>query len=257
LEIIDFHTHPFLTERYNICSHTAHCKMSADKTKDTMQKLGVSKICGSVISFAEDGLSEWDRVKDWNDQALLLREYYGDFYVPGFHVHPDYVRESCEEIDRMASLGVRLIGELIPYRFSYRNYSTKAMKEILTYAAKKGMIVSFHSMDDDDMDAFVRENPEAKLVAAHPGEYGEFVRHMRRMKMSENYFLDLSGYGIFRHGMLRHAIDEVGAERLLYGSDFPTCNPSMYLGGVIMDELITKEEQERILSKNAKRLLGI
>ena len=96
-----------------------------------------------------------------------------------------------------------------------------------------------------------------KSVGALLGEYGAFMRHMERMKMSENYYLDLSGYGIFRHGMLRHAIDEFGAERFLFGSDYPTCNPAMYLGGVLLDDLITDEEKEMILSKNAKRILGL
>lgn len=80
---------------------------------------------------------------------------------------------------------------------------------------------------------------------------------MERMKLSENYYLDVSGYGIFRHGMLRHAIDLFGAERFLYGSDYPTCNPGMYLGGVLLDNLITDSEKELILAKNAKRVLNI
>ena len=92
---------------------------------------------------------------------------------------------------------------------------------------------------------------------AHPGEYGAFMRHVERMKLSENYYLDVSGYGIFRHGMLRHAIDAFGAERILYGSDYPTCNPAMYIGGVLLDSLISDSEKELIFAKNAKRLLGL
>jgi hypothetical protein len=83
------------------------------------------------------------------------------------------------------------------------------------------------------------------------------MRHVERAKWSDNYYLDLSGYGLFRHGMLRRAIDEMGADRILFGSDYPTCNPSMYIGGVLLDELISDEEKELIFSGNAKRLLGI
>jgi predicted TIM-barrel fold metal-dependent hydrolase len=103
----------------------------------------------------------------------------------------------------------------------------------------------------------VKNHKDVVFVAAHPGEYGDFMRHVERMKMSENYYLDLSGYGLFRHGMLRRAIDEVGVERILFGSDFPTCSPAMYIGGVLLDELITDEEKEMIFSQNAKRLLKI
>ena len=39
----------------------------------------------------------------------------------------------------------------------------------------------------------------------------------------------------------------------LFGTDFPTCNPAMFLGGVILDTLITEEEKKMILAENAKR----
>ena len=57
-------------------------------------------------------------------------------------------------------------------------------------------------------------------VTAQLGEYGEFMRYMEHMKMSENYYFDLSGYGIFRHRILRCAIDEFCLERFLFGSDY-------------------------------------
>ncbi len=259
-EIIDFHTHPFLSERTNICSHREHCRMSATETRRTLETLGISRICGSVIGRGlpvpeEDG--EWGRIKYCNDEALALRAIYGDFYIPGFHIHPDYVRESCEEIERMSQLNVRLVGELVPYWHGWKDYSCKALSQILDVCEQYSMVVSFHSMGEDAMDAMVREHPKITFVAAHPGEYGEFLRHMERMRLNDNYYLDLSGYGIFRHGMLRHAIDKHGAHRFLFGSDYPTCNPAMYIGGVLLDDLISEREKEMIFSENAKRILGI
>ncbi len=257
-EIIDFHTHPFMNKETNICSHEEYSDMSAKNTIRDMKKLGISKICGSVIGFGDrESQNIWDTIKKHNDEALALQKMYGDFYVPGFHVHPEYIRESCEEIERMDKLGVKLVGELVPYMHGWSDYSCKGFSEILDVAAQHEMIVSVHSSDDDQMDAMVRNHPEVVFVAAHPGEYGEFMRHMERMKMSNNYYLDLSGYGIFRHGMLRHAIDEFGAERFLFGSDYPTCNPAMYIGGVLLDIMITDREKEMIFSENAKRLLKL
>ncbi len=73
----------------------------------------------------------------------------------------------------------------------------------------------------------------------HPGGYGAFMRYIERMKLSDNYYLYISGYGIFRHGMLRKAIDTFGIDRIIFGSDYRTCNPAMYIGGVLSDNLIT------------------
>lgn len=258
-DIIDFHIHPFFDEKSNICSHTEHCNMSADSTRKMFENLGVSRVCGSVLTSDLSSCPEnmWERILKENDTALELRDHYNGFYIPGFHVHPDFVEESIAEIHRMHALGVNLIGELCPYYYGWRDYSCDGFSKILDEAEKYGMVVSFHSMGEDEMDKMVQEHPNVTFVAAHPGEYKYFMRHIERMKMSDNYYLDLSGYGIFRHGMLRHAIDEFGAERFLFGSDFPTCNPAMYVGGVLLDDLITDEEKELIFSKNAKRILKL
>lgn len=259
-EIIDFHTHPFTSDKNNICAHKKHLDMSIDGTKNMLEELGVSRICGSVLTLGalQDSYTNvWEAIREDNDNALRLRECYEGFYIPGFHVHPAFVEESIEEIRRMSDEGVKLIGELCPYNYGWDDYSCKGFSRILDEAEKYGMVVSFHSMNDDAMDEMVKNHPNITFVAAHPGEYNTLMRHLSRMKMSDNYYLDLSGTGIFRHGMIRHAIDEVGADRFLFGTDYPICNPAMFIGSVLLDTLITDEEKRLIFSENAKRILKL
>lgn len=260
-EIIDFHTHPFDDSATNICAHKEWFDMSAENTVEYLKGLGISKICGSVLCRDIEGITHydnyWDMIADSNERALKLWAQYGDFYIPGFHVHPDYVKESCDEIERMHKLGVHLLGELVPYMHGWTDYSCKAFDEILDVATGYGMVVNLHTMDQDEMDRMVQKHPKTIFVAAHPGEYADYMRHLNRMEMSENYYLDLSGTGLFRHGMLRHGIDAFGAERFLFGSDYPTCNSSMFIGGVALDTLISEEEKQMIFAGNAKRLLGM
>ena len=75
--------------------------------------------------------------------------------------------------------------------------------------------------------------------------------------MTQYEIIDLSGTGLFRQGMLRRGIDEVGVERFIFGSDYPTCNPSMFIGGVALDTLISEEEKSMIFAGNAKKLLNL
>ena len=199
----------------------------------------------------------WETIKNNNDAALKLKEYYGDFYIPGFHVHPEYLEESIEEIHRMHQMGIRLIGELVPYKDGWDDYSSKEFSILIDEAAKHNMIINFHSQGEDEMDDMVKNHKDVVFVAAHPGEYNAFMRHIERMKMSENYYLDISGYGIFRYGMLRKAIDTFGIDRIIFGSDYPICNPGMYIGGVLYDNLISDSEKEKIFSLNTKKLLNI
>lgn len=261
-EIIDFHTHPFLTPDCNICRYKYFSdKITARDTQRDLESLGISRICGSVISPYDKNTFGWEDIKKANDIALELKKIYGDFYTPGFHVHPAFIRESCEEIERMHALGVRLIGELVPYAHMWReqsfHYGSKELSEILDVAEQYHMIVSLHTMDEDGLDKMVREHPHLTIVAAHPGEAQTYARHLERMKLSENYYLDLSGTGMFRFASTRNAIDTVGADRLLFGSDYPTCQAGMMLGGILMDYTLTDAEKEAILAGNAKRLLDL
>ena len=260
-EIIDFHTHPFAKRENNICAHIDYCHMSAADTRRVMEGLGISRFCGSVLSLKGD--KTWAEVQACNDEALRLAEYYQGAYIPGFHVNPRYPKESCAEIGRMAALGVRLIGEVVPYIDGWAEsgkgamYDSPELSEILDCAEEHRMIFSFHSCYEDEMDRMVAAHPNLVMVAAHPGEITNFNRHMERMKTSKNYYLDLSGTGLFRYGMLRHAIDLFGPERFLFGSDYPTCAPALYVGGVLLDSLLTDDEKRLVFAGNAKRLLGL
>lgn len=258
-EIIDFHTHPFGHGGANICSHSEYCDMSKDNIVRDMKNVGVSKICGSSIvrvSDLQNNSSQLDAIRASNLAAFEISRDLGGYYVPGIMVHPDYIEESIAEIDFYYSKGVRLVGELVPYMHGWRDYSCDGFSVILDHITRKNMIVSLHSMGEDEMDRMVQKHPDTKFVFAHPGEYGEFMRHMKRLKMSENCYLDLSGTGLFRYGMLRHAIDEVGLEKIIFGSDYPTCNPSMFVGGVMLEPLLSDNEKQAIFSENIRKLFA-
>ena len=257
-EIIDFHTHPFIDHENIASKHKDMCDMSAAKTRKLYKNLGISKICGSVIMGKRpEDKNAWEKLKRNNDIALKLRDYYGDFYIPGFHVHPDFLEESIDEIHRMHSLGVNLIGEIVACNDGWSGYSRDDFSQILDEAGKYNMVVSLHSEYDDEMDAMVKRHPDIIFVAAHPGEYPELMRHLERAKFSENYYLDISGTGLFRYGMLRAAVEAMGADRVIFGSDFPCCTPGMFLGGVLYDDFLTDDQKEKIFSGNAKRILGL
>ena len=234
--------------------------MSEQNTPAYLKSLGISHICGSVLDAKKEfpeGTTLWDRLSYSNKTALSLAERYDGFYTPGFHVHPRYIRESCEEIEKMSKRGIRLIGELVPYMDEWSDYSCREFDEIINVALMYNMIVNFHTIDNDQIDAMVKKLPKNIFVAAHPGEYENAVRYFERMKLSENYSLDLSGTGLFRLGVLRHGIDVCGSERFLFGSDYPVCSPAIIIGELRLNPLYTDSERENIFSKNAKRLLGL
>lgn len=259
-EIIDFHTHPFTENANNLCSYSGHCHMSIDTTIELMDYHNVSKFCGSVICMQDKYKlnKPWHAVKLSNDKALELAKTYQGRYIPGFHIHPHYIRESCAEIERMNKAGVKLIGELVPYIHGWGSeaFTAKGLDEILDVAHYYNMIVSFHS-SDSDFEEMISKHPNITFVGAHPDEYNRYMYHLELLKKYDNYYLDLSGYGIFRQHMLRYGIDKVGVEKFIFGSDYPTCNLPMYIGAILLDSSITDSEKEYIFSKNARKLLNL
>lgn len=266
MEIIDFHTHPFLYPADNICRYQDHCAMSAERILPDLHAAGISKFCGSVIRTKEsvakacgtrpDDLSWWDVVHACNEEMLALRDVLGPAYLPGVMVHPDYVGESLAEMETLYAQGVRLVGELVPYSHGWEDYSCPGFSKLLDAAQDLGMAVSIHSMGDDAMDAMAAAHPGCAIVFAHPGEAEAVRRHMARLNKSESFYLDLSGTGLFRHGVLRALIDEVGVEKILFGTDYPVCNPYMYVGGVGLDPMLSDGEKGAVFAENTRRLFA-
>ena len=260
-KIIDFHTHPFMTSDQNICNYKKYIdNFSVEFTKKYLTDMGITKICGMVFSPGDvikedtDKKIVWESIKRNNDLALELKKVYGDFYEPGFSIHPALVKESCDEIDRMHKKGVKIVGELLPYWYKY-SFASDGLDEIIDYATQKGMIINLHTCDEDNLDAMVKKHRDTIIVGAHPGELPQVERHLKRMKESENYYIDISGTGLFRLGMLRRFIKEFSVDRILFGTDYPVCSPAMYVGGIALDSTFTEEEKIKIFSGNAERLL--
>ncbi len=260
--IIDFHTHPYLDQTENYCMFTDDFKLSPTEAAEDLKNAGISKICGSVINrIPYDKENGFAQIRALNDKALAAKEFYGDFYEPGFHIHPSYVKESLETIEFMHQNGYKLIGELVPYMHGWReagmDFASKEMQEILDLAGEYEMVFSYHTMLEwqEQMETMIAGNPRVTFVAAHPGQKAEYLLHLERLAKYDNAYLDLSGTGLFRYGMVREGIRRVGAEKFLFGTDYPITNPGMYVQAVCFEH-ISEEDREKIFCRNAERILG-
>jgi len=250
MKIIDFHTHPFITADENLCFYETDIDFSSD-----IDCADIYKFCGSVIKYLNP--ESFDEVQELNAHALKLKNLYGDRYIPGIHIHPKFVRESCEEIIKSKS-NVKLIGELVPYMMCWGDltYSSKETIEIFKLAEELGMVVNAHPTTIEDMERILKEVPKLNIVFAHPGEKAHYLEQLELMEKYENMFLDLSGTGLFRYTMLSYGVKRVGSGRFVFGTDFPICNASMNIGGVFGEQL-SQKDYEMIFHENAENLLGL
>ena len=251
-EIIDFHIHPFVDESSCLCAYTKDIGTDKRDIKAELAEAGIGRLCGSVITKVGDG---FPRELNCNATAMKLWKNFGDSYIPGIQVNSAYIDESCREIDAAKERGVVMVGELVPYFYGW-SYSDEGFAKILEHTKGKIELYSLHTIEIEAMVKIAKDFSYINFVFAHPGERSLIEQHIEAMKNHENIYLDLSGTGLFRYGMLEYLVNKVGSERILFGTDYPICNPAMYTHGVEYEK-ISEKAKENIFSANAKRLLNI
>ena len=251
-DIIDCHFHPAVNEETDTNWFWSSGNMQAQI--DTLRRAGISQACGSLIKFINpDSFAE---IRTLNDKALVLRDQFPDFYIPGIQVHPRFPDESCQEIERCCGgEDVRWIGELVGSIMGYEcEYATEKALVIMRSAREYNAVVNFHCHDLEVIDQLCKAVPDLKLVLAHPGGgKEEFLSRLAKVAEFPNLHLDISGSGIDRYGILRKAVDVAGKEKLLFGTDYPVSNPFVYTQGVLFESL-SEEENRAIFRDNFLRL---
>lgn len=253
-KIIDCHCHPFLEAESNIAPYGY--PVTADDFFTEMHRAGFAACCGSVILRHREKTT-FEEIHAANMSALELRKRYGSFYIPGIHVHGDHPEESSRELEEMYhSHGVRWIGELVSYSMHTGAYNSPGMFSIYETARDLGMVVNIHEHLLEVVEDVLKNFPKVNFVLAHPGDVASAKERIELLSKYPNGYLDISGTGIFRYGMLRYALDKMGSHRVLFGTDFPVCAPGVYEGGVLGEHL-TNEEREKVFYRNFEDLTSI
>jgi predicted TIM-barrel fold metal-dependent hydrolase len=248
--IIDAHIHPF-SEDFGVNINRYNDYRDVDYLFKHLKSCGVNAACGSVI---ERGSASWETIVKCNETSLKLRDRYPNFYIPGIHIHGDFVEESCNEIERMYKVeGVRYIGELIPYSMHNGDYNSDSFIEICKFAEKLNMPINIHA-NLEDISKLVESCPNLPIVLAHPQDGASCDQRIAYIAEHQNMYLDISGTGLFRYGMLKNAVEKIGANRILFGSDFPVCSIGMNVAGVLAEEL-TREQFSAIFAENFSKLV--
>jgi hypothetical protein len=251
-DIIDMHTHPFTTPDTLIGRYWKTDNM--DDFVRELNKVGIYKFAGSVI-HTPAGTVDFEMIRKLNRDALMLRDRYPQ-YTPGIHIHGAYVEESCQELHEMHAQGVRLIGELVPAILGTWEVGAPGTLEIFKEAEKLGMIVNLHWGTEAELQNILTTCPDLNIILAHPGDGDNAVMRWDFVSRYPNLYMDISGTGLFRWGMLRYAVDKCGAEKVLFGSDFSTCSAGMYVYGALSENL-TYDEFKLVMGDNFRRLMGM
>jgi predicted TIM-barrel fold metal-dependent hydrolase len=129
---------------------------------------------------------------------------------------------------------------------------------LLETAAEYGMPVLAHTTPDE-CDHLMAAVPECRLLMAHMGGHpyalGDWHRAVMVARKHPNLLLDTATSQI-DNGMIEHAVEQIGAERILFGTDMPLLDPHTQLAKV-QGAAISDQDKQAILGGNLVRLLGL
>lgn len=137
-------------------------------------------------------------------------------------------------------------------------------RAIFEFAAELGAVVLTHSGDSNslpkDFTPFADDFPEVRLILGHLGYSGalgpSYDLQVRAIQASKhgNVLTDTSSSWSITPGLIEWAVGEVGADRILFGSDTPVYFTPSQRARIDRADL-TDVEKRMILCDNARRLL--
>jgi predicted TIM-barrel fold metal-dependent hydrolase len=171
-------------------------------------------------------------------------------------VNPLFIDETLREMEECRKqLGMVWVGELCNYTVPYQ-YTIKEFEQLVAQAVKLNMVLDVHT-ELEEMDYIIEKFPQATIVFPHFGddhEYAHIFKRIDAVASHPNTYLDTSGSGHDRVGMLEYAVKTIGPDRVLFGSDFSINDPSKVIARV-ENALITEEQRQKILAGNLEALL--
>ena len=171
-------------------------------------------------------------------------------------MNPQYIEESLREIEYCHNqLGFVWVGELCNYMVPYL-YSIREFEMLVEQCVKLNMVLALHT-EQGEMEYIAQKFPRATIAFAHFGddhEYEDIFKRIDIVAQNPNFYLDTSGYGHDRVGVLEYAVKTIGSDRILFGSDFSINDPGTVIAR-IRNSFLTREQKQKIFSDNLKDLL--
>jgi uncharacterized protein len=175
-------------------------------------------------------------------------------------LHPE-LEDFNGALDELQALGLRGV-KLHPDTQEF-DLDAPEMMPVYAEIARRGLPMIFHTGDyrhdwshPRRMQHVLHEVPDLIVDAAHFGGWSVFDLALDYLK-DESCFMDLSSSMCFLGpNRTRELIEIYGADRILFGSDFPMWSPKEELAAFRALGL-APIEQEKILYANAARILGL
>ncbi len=254
MHIIDVHTHPILRD-------DRRGRAGAEQLMARARAHGIRHlvVLGDVLAFGRSPTAA--QIRLINDETHeLMRRHPG--FVTGFcHLNPTLgARAVRAEVARGVARGFRGLKLEIA-----NNAADAVMRPLMEEARRHKLVVlqhawsmtkigerAFHT-DPEDVATLARRFPDVRIIMAHLTGCG--VRGVQAVKACPNVVVDTSGAAP-ETGIVEYAVEQLGAGRILYGSDAPIRDFGVAIARITGSRLDPRT-QRKILHDNAAALLGL
>jgi predicted TIM-barrel fold metal-dependent hydrolase len=276
--IIDFHTHIFPAD---ICRNREHY-FPSEPAFELLYKSAKSRLIEAedlLAAMDANGVDKsvvfgfpWknpDTVKMNNDYIMDAVAGYPDRLI-GLGCFEPLGRRAAEETQRCLKGGLSGIGELAFYEAGIDAEALKQMDPVMEICREWNVPVLIHTNEPVghiypgkspntllQIYSMLCRFPENQIVLAHWGG-GIFFFNLLKKDVKENlknvFFDTAASPYLYDAAVYRVAVDLLGADRILFGSDYPLLAPARYFQE-FKNSKLTENEIQKIRGLNANSLL--
>lgn len=192
------------------------------------------------------------------DNQALVETLGGDpRWIPCAQVDPNAPGAVAEVRQAVTAWGCRVL-KIMPAIYNAPPTAAPT-RALLDLARELGIIVNIHSGGNNshplEIGALARRYPEVPIIMDHMGYRYEGRSAILAAQDNPNVYLGTT-IAAFEPGFVAGAIQEVGAERIIFGSNLPNCYPDLAVEALRRGNF-GRETEALILGENLARLLGI
>ena len=278
--IIDCHCHVFPPQVKNnrrkyiesdpcfalLYSNSKASLATAEELVKSMDRAGIET---SVI--VNIGWTTHELCVETNDYILESINRYPDRLIGFCSVQPLTCDAALYEIERCAQAGIKGVGELRPDTQMFNLMDEQVVKPMVGMMVKHKLIFLSHASEPvghdypgkgritpDVLYPFIESYPELKIICAHWGGGLPFYSLMPEVRKSlTNVFFDSAASPLlYKPEIYRHIACIAGADKILFGSDYPLIEQQRAFKEVTSSDL-PEEDKNLILGGNAASLFGL
>lgn len=242
--IIDSHTHVDEAPTYGWY----------DPPEMIIRLLDEAKIEQAIVMTYRDAPGPEERVIEYIAEAI---QRYPGRLIGYARMNPRYGEKAIALLDKsIREYGFKGL-KLHPVSYVMHPTSVPTL-ELIRHAASLKAPTLFHCGDEEfTMPLQIAEAaeavPEATIILGHMGGYFHVRDAIRVAKRYPNLILETSAMPYPR--MIKETVEQLGAERVVFASDGPGCDPAIEVEKVRRAGL-TPDEEALIFEGNIQRILG-